>query len=310
MKRFICNIILFVLPSMSLLTIVDFFYSKAATKSNFDEIETWYDLMHGQIDADVLVMGNSRACFHINPLILDSVLGTSSYNIGMDGSWINRQIHKYNLFRKYNRKPRLIIQTIDHLSLKNGYGYMMEQFFPYFWNKAMRDEFYRIEPFSPWEKYFPMYRFYRRYDCSVLHDILYSTSHTMTKGYKGVEQQWDGSAWRKIESIRFEVNDTTMAMFDSYLAKAKAEGIKMVFVYTPQYFEINGKMDNLEEMYTTYKGFADKYDIAILDYSNMDICSDTTYFYNAMHLNKKGSEIFSDSLAHDLISLGLYEKFK
>lgn len=308
MKRFICNILLFMLPSMSFLAIIDYFYSKAAAKSNVDEIEAWYDLMHGQIDADVLVMGNSRACFHVNPLILDSILGISTYNIGMDGSWFNRQIHKYNMFRKYNRKPRLIIQTIDHMSFKYAYGYLMEQFFPYFWNKAMRDEVLVHEPLSPWEKYVPMYRYYRRYDCEKIYNLLDSTCHKLTKGYRGVEQPWDGAGFRKLSSVVFEVNDTTVKMFDNYLAKVKNDGIKMVFVYTPHYIELNEKMENLEEMHATYKRFADKYDIPILDYRGMEICSDTTFFYNVMHLNKKGAEIFSDSLGRDLKRLGLYVK--
>ena len=58
-------------------------------------------------------------------------------------------------------------------------------------------------------------------------------------------------------------------------------------------------------MHSAYKKIADKYGIPILDYMTMSLCKDTTYFYNAMHLNKKGSEIFSDSLAHDLKRLGI-----
>ena len=295
---------LFVLPSMGILAIVDYFYSQAAAKSNVDEIEAWYDLMHGQIDADVIVMGNSRACFHVNPLILDSILGTSTYNLGMDGSWFNRQINKYHLFRKYNRKPQLIVQTIDHLSLKYAFGYMMEQFFPYFGNMQMRKEILSQEPFTPWEKYVPMYRYYRRYDFEKIYNLLDSTSHTLTKGYKGVEKPWNGAEFRKLKSVRFEVNDTAMTIFDNYLANVKADSIKMVFVYTPHYIELNDKMENLEEMHATYKSFADKYNIPILDYRGMAICSDTTLFYNVMHLNKKGAEIFSDSLAQDLKRLG------
>ena len=48
----------------------------------------------------------------------------------------------------------------------------------------------------------------------------------------------------------------------------------------------------------------DKYDIPILDYTYMDICYDTTYFYNAMHLNALGADLFSEKLAHDLASQG------
>lgn len=82
MKKFLYSIISFVLPVWVILTIADYYYSQAATKSNYFHIEAWYDLMHGKIDADVVVMGSSRAWVHINPIILDSILGVNTYNLG------------------------------------------------------------------------------------------------------------------------------------------------------------------------------------------------------------------------------------
>lgn len=300
MKRFICNILLFVLPFMGFLSVIDYYYSRAAMKSNYFWIEAWYDLMHSQIDADVIVMGNSRSLFHVNPLILDSILNTTTYNLGMNGSSINRQIHKYNLFRKYNRKPKLIIQNIDHFSLEYRVGLEREQFYPYFWNKGMRDEFLDSEPLSVWEKYVPMYR-YRHYGWAPL----VNTQHKLIRGYKGEKKHWDGTKLDKVDSVKFAFSDTTLVMFDEYLAKLKAENIKIVFVYSPLYVGAMRKFTNVKEMYSTYQRIADKYDIPILNYMNMDIASDTTYFYNAMHLNKRGAEIFSDSLANGIKRLGI-----
>lgn len=299
---------LFILPAWGVLAICDYLFSEAATKSNYFHIEGWYDLMHGKIDADVVVMGSSRAWVHINPIILDSILETNTYNLGIDGSTINRQIKKYHLFREYNQKPQLIIQNIDYSSLGYGVGYAREQFFPYFWNKKMRDEFLSSEPFSAGEKYVPMLRYYHNFDRATMHGLLTSTSRNLTKGYEGKNWQWDGSGYRKVKSIKFAPNDTTMMMFDKYLADAKAEGIKVVFVYTPLYIGATEKIENIEEMHSKYQTYADKYEIPILDYTYMGICYDTAYFYNAMHLNKTGAEIFSDSLAHDLKRLGILKK--
>lgn len=120
-----------------------------------------------------------------------------------------------------------------------------------------------------------------------------------------MERKWNGTALNKVKTVHFNANSTTIAMFDQYLANAKAEGIKVVFVYAPLYIGAIQKMDNKEEMYATYQRIADKYNIPILDYMNMAICSDTTYFYNAMHLNKRGAEIYSDSLANDIKRLGI-----
>jgi hypothetical protein len=97
-------------------------------------------------------------------------------------------------------------------------------------------------------------------------------------------------------------------MFDDYLSRAKIEGIKIIFVYTPLYIGATRKIENLKEMHILYQKLADKYSIPILDYTYMGICYDTIYFYNAMHLTKTGAEIFSDSLANDIRRLGIINK--
>ena len=219
----------------------------------------------------------------------------------MSGSLFNEEIHKWNLYRRFNKKPQLVIQNIDRSELGFNVGYMKEQYFPYFWNIPMRKEFYATEPLSFQEKYLPLYR-YRGYDL-----WLQSNPRSLTKGYRPIDRRWDGSLFAKVDSIPFDCNPVVVEMFDEYLARNKAEGIKIVFVYSPIYIGVTEKMTNLEEMYEAYQRFADKYDIPILDYTYMDICYDTTCFYNAHHLNKKGAEIFSDSLANDIKKLGILD---
>lgn len=302
MKTFIKRLSLFIIPFWIVLSIIDFTYSKIAARTNNFEIETWCDLIKGTIDADVIINGNSRAVYQINPLILDSVLGINTYNIGMDGGPANRHIRKYNVFRKYNRKPRVIIQNIDCLTMLYKVGYNREQFFPYWWNTTMRKEFFSSEPLSFWEKYVPLYR-YKDYG---LTQFLSSAEFPMLiKGYQGVEKPWDGNEFEKIDTIQCVFNDTTVNMFKEYVANVRKENIVMIFVFAPIYVGVTEKTTNINEMYEFYKGIAHKYRIPILDYTYMDICNDTTFFYNATHLNKRGAEIFSDSLAKDIKELSV-----
>ena len=298
MKKFLIHFILSLIPLLALYPI-DFLYSQIAMRSNHRPIEAWYDLMHGKIDADVIAMGSSRIYRHIDPTIVDSILSVKSYNLGMKSALFNRQYHKYNLYRKYNRKPYLIIQNIDFDTLGYRVGHEKEQFMPYFWNIPMRKEIISNEPFSRWEKLLPLYR-YRGYDL-----FLTSTPRTLTKGYSSYNLSWDGVALAQIDSIPFNYNDVSAKMFDEYLSQAKAEGINVLFVYTPLFIGATKKIHNIEDVYATFQSYADKYDIPILDYTYMDICYDTTYFFNATHLNKLGAEIFSDSLANDIKRLGI-----
>ena len=305
MKSFLYKILLFLLPAWCVLTICDYFFSEMVKKSSYFHILNWYDLMHGKIDANAVIMGNSRAWVQIDPVILDSILGWNTYNLGLDASPINRQVKKYNLFSVYNKRPQLIIQNIDFSSLGYSVGYEREQFFPYFWEKPMRDELFPSEPFSIWEEYVPMYRYYHNFTLGILYCVLTNTSNSLSKGYQGQEKQWDGTGYKNVKTIKFASNDTTLMIFDKYLAARKAEGVKVIFVYSPLYIGATKKIENLQEMRNTYQQYADKYEIPVLDYTYMNICYDTAYFFNAMHLNKTGAEIFSDTLANDIKRLGI-----
>lgn len=278
------------------LFLADICYSELLKASNNREVEAWRDIADGNIRSDIIVMGNSRAFVQIDPHILDSVLCVDSYNLGMDASPINRQVHKYEIYRERCAKPKMIIQNIDVWSLLYGVGYELEQFFPFVWDRSFRKKFILKEPFTFAEKYIPFYRYHGIRPKSYFQ----SPPYMLYKGYQGQDKEWDGKMYVRQESIDFIANDTTLCMFNSYLNKAKEENIVVIFVYAPLYYGAKQKISNIDEMYETYQGIADKFGIPILDYSDMWICYDTTYFYNAMHLNRTGAEIFSDSLANDI----------
>ena len=299
MRRFLVMVSVFLAVSYVALLGLDLTYSHYAARSNNVYIESWFDLINGDIDAEVIAVGNSRMWHHVNPAILDSVLCVSSYNLGMDGSPINRQVRKYNVFRKHNKKPKLIIQNIDFVSMEYGIGVSMEQFLPYFWDKPLREDLLAFEPVSFTDKWVPLYR-YHGYD---LRSFLRFDSHKLYKGYDPVASAWDGGKLKEIDSISFESDERTEKIFDSFLTKAKEEGISVVFVYTPIYLGATQRMTNSDEMHSKYQFFADKYGIPVLDYTEMEICADTSFFFNAMHLNQEGAKLFSAALAHDIDSI-------
>ena len=115
MKRFLQSCVLFAVFLYLALMGVDAVYSHFVAQSGRNNVTQWRDLVRGRIEADVLAMGNSRALHHINPFVLDSLLGTHTYNLAIDGGPINFQIQKYRTFRRHNDKPELILQNIDYL---------------------------------------------------------------------------------------------------------------------------------------------------------------------------------------------------
>ena len=52
-----------------------------------------------------------------------------------------------------------------------------------------------------------------------------------------------------------------------------------------------------------YQELSQRYQIPLLDFSEMTFSSDTNYFMNSHHVNKKGANAFSTELAQSIDSL-------
>lgn len=308
MKKFIKNIILFLLCIIIFLIVFDRVISSLLRKS--DKVErniVWKEIFTGKLQNDMIIMGSSRAEVQYSPVILDSLLKTNSYNLGMSGRGIMSQILRYNTYRRLDGKPKLIIQNIDLMTIERDNGFCREQFFPYFYDKTFGQEVVKLENLTLADKYIPGYR-YAGYFPKILSwlGIVNRESYTLTKGYSGVDLKWNGSKLKKLTQINYEHDSLALRLFDQYLAKAHSENIRIIFVYAPLYISATEKIRNIKGMYQMYDTIAQKYNIPILDYTYDPICYDTAYFYNATHLNKKGSELFSAKLAHALDSLKIF----
>jgi hypothetical protein len=303
MKKFIITIVVFGIGLLGLAYIADYVISKNLRKSTTRMLIGWNEIYSGKLQNDAVIMGNSRAEVQYSPQILDSILGVNSYNLGIDGSPINRQIIKYDTYRRFNKKPKCIIQNIDIHTIGIRTGYAREQFFPYFFDDSLKTAISRFEKFNVMEKYIPGFR-YIGYNDWILRVVFSFAEINSIKGYEGQQKEWDGSRIPKTE-ISYGQDSVALLLFDEYLSKTKSENIKVIFVYAPYHIRAMQKVKDVNGMFLMYDSIAKKYDIPILNYTYDPISYDTTYFYNAMHLNKTGAEFFTTKLAHDIDSLGI-----
>ncbi len=308
MRRFVFTILLSAVAVLFFNAALDIAISLHLQRADDRRYEGWNDMINGDINADVLFMGSSRARVHFSPMIIDSIAGTNSYNMGVDGYPLYQQIVKYEVYDHYQqKKPSLIVITVGYFGtfgLRTGYE--REQYFPHLMIPFVREQYKRIEPFTFAELYIPLYR-YITY--KGLYGVLTETPGIydvgLYKGYKPLDRGWDGTAFNLQKSWHFSYDEFTMQKLDEFIAARKSEGIEILFCYPPIYTGLTRIVDNLDECYNTYQSLADKYDIRILDYTYSELSADTTYLYNATHLNKNGAELFSRRFAHDLDSLNI-----
>ncbi len=309
MKQFFVRISIFLLIVLVGAWAIDFVISYRLRHNENRMFAAWNQIYKDSLNYDFLVSGGSCAWAHYSTQVIDSTFGVNSFNLGIDGSSINRQILKYEKFCSIHGKPNMLIQNIDLGTLDFTHGYEREQFFSYFfYDRDLMQKFDQYENFTFAEKYLPCYR-YLGYD-EVWLEALFEDNRKhyfdyLTKGFCGREHVWDGTMLSSMDSLSFEYDTAAVRLLSDFLKTEIAAGVEVVLVFSPIYYGVQEKLMNLEEMYMLYDSIAEAYNIPILNYHTIEFKGDTTYFYNGTHLNRIGAELFTTKLAHDIDSLGL-----
>ena len=304
MRRFIIKLGITAIALLVVAWGLDIVITHNLKHSDARMFSTYNAIYSDTLQCDAVVMGSSRGQVQYDARILDSITGLDCYNLSVDGRCIDAEVVIYNAYRHHAPKPRLIIQNIDWGTLQMSNGYEREQYLPYLNMDDLYGQTYKNEGFNWTDRCIPLKRYsgYR----NVIFEGLglpakLARPRNIYKGYSATEKEWDGAAFRQIDTLGLTVNPEAVEIFDRYLAQCQAEGIQVVMVYAPFYIGATQKMGSaVDSMFALYQDFADRYGCQILNYTYDSICYDTAYFYNASHMNRQGAELFSTKLAHDL----------
>lgn len=312
MKGFLKTVLWFFVPVMLAACLADYFLSVNLAKSvrlAQGEFLVWQDIYNGKIDADITVNGSSRAWLHFDPAIMESGLNQKVYNIGIDGHSFLLQDFRYKELVKHNRAPKCIIYSVDIFTLvKRDELYNSMQFLPYMlWNKDMYETTSKYQGFSAWDSWIPLVRYAGQHEAMAKAvDIALHGEHgkpKRTKGYLGNVQNWNSDlekAQSKTEKFVVKPLREYQIAFEEFLGRCKQDGQTVVLVYSPE--EIHGQqfIGNRDAVVALYRDIAKRHGLLFLDYSNDPMCLDKKYFYNALHLNRDGSALFTQKLVDDL----------
>ncbi len=324
MNNFLLKIGLFLLPFAILSIPADYFISRNLINlkdtrfaDKLKDCAIWSDIYDSKIDVDVAVYGSSRASCHIVSQILEDSLKIRAYNIGISNHtfWMQNLRHKEYL--KYNKLPKYIIYDVDIFSftlfksLNN-----IEQFLPYMlYSEDMKPYLDLYNVFSNIDYYLPFMRYYGQYKAVLLSMLGIFPADDTWKNAKGFyymkDMNWNAAdlerAKKQTEHYEVKFDALLLNMFEDFIRECKAKGIKLIFIYDPEYIEGQKFNKNLDEAFNYYQHFSDKYGIPFLNYSNDTLCMDKKYFFNSLHLNKLGAIHYTRKLAHDLKTLNLIQ---
>lgn len=307
MRRFLIKLGITAAVLLAVMWALDLLITHNLRRSDARIFHTYNAIYSDTLRCDAVVMGSSRGQVQYDVRILDSIVDLNCYNLSVDGRCIDAEVVIYNTYRHHAPKPKLIIQNIDWGTLQMSNGYEREQYLPYLDKDNLYRQTHENEDFNWADRWLPLVR-YAGYHNVILEGLglhaKLQRPNNIYKGYIAVDAPWDGTTFGQIDTLGFECNPEAVAIFDRYLAQCRQEGIRVVMVYAPFYFEATQKMGSaVDSMFALYQSFADRYGCEILNYTYDSICHDTLNFYNATHLNRRGAELFSTKLAHDLKKL-------
>ncbi|HVF96676.1 MAG TPA: hypothetical protein VM871_05120 [Flavisolibacter sp.] len=307
MKKFLVWTALFLLPLLALAVVADWWLTHRFRQFDQGNYSVWNDLLDGKVNADVVIYGTSRADVHFNPKVIEDSLGLSAYNLGINGHNFYMEYLRHTLLLKHNKKPKLIILSVDNVMLdkrENLYG--KEQFSPYLSNADIAAATKTYEGYNRFDYLLPLVRYVPlKNPLTHIREGNYSSTENSPwyKGFHPHEGGWNNDfevavSKRKVFVQRFDSG--TLKLFDRFLQEMKQASIPVIFVYSPEYIEGQKFVTNRNEVFEKLNFFASKYNLPFLDYSADTLCLSKKYFFNSQHLNEHGVITFMGKFVKDL----------
>jgi len=265
----------------------------------------------GQINAEILISGSSRAYKGINPLVIEKKTNYKCYNIATDGVDLGVQLPKIKWYLNNNKKPKILIQDISQFG--GGISkkiYEPYKYLPYLSDDSLYSGLLKIKHDLWKNKYiFPVNLTVFNFDFYV--KLLQELSYTV-KGKENLQNGHfsDNSKWATSLDVlkRKYPNGMGVSVSDKYSKYLKElvelcirEKIKLVLVTLPNYFELQKIAQNNDVVIDFYKSLEKKSKVYYLNFSEIEESKDTQYFYNFTHLNNNGANLFSNILADSIL---------
>lgn len=307
MKRFSITVLIFIILFVSINYVVFLYYEdkafKCETISPYNRINRIYSLKN--VNADVIIVGNSRAEGSYNDTILSDILRQKCLNIGWSGYPFNYQYYvMLKTYLEQNTRPQYIIQEIgpwaflDYVNPK----YTIEMM-PY----LDRDGFHFLESICPeitkWDR-FRLFRYSGKFG-EIMNEIKYFDGKM--KKHKGQQSGYQRNYLKHKYSL--ECDSDIIALFKQYVNECSKDSIKLIFICSPIHIDEGSSYFDMKGFWNIFNGIAKSHNIPVLNYQDL-YGNDTTYFMNSMHLNKYGRDCYTKTVAHDLDSLGIIEQTK
>jgi hypothetical protein len=253
---------------------------------------------------EILFLGSSRAANHYNVPLFDSLTGTNSFNLSVSGA--NTQV-SFAILKAYlvnSVAPKQIFYETDIHNLDVNTHDIMEfnNFFPFFKNKTLLQEFNAIDPrmkhFYCNAYYSWPYTGYRNISTSVRCWFGHVTKmdQRMRKGYF-YDNIHPALVFSPTKPYNVSIERINGNYLDSIILLCKTKSIALTLVTSPMF--AGGKIDltNKDQIVAQINRIVKKNDLTYWEMSSRPYCDQRHLFVNHFHLNHVGARIFTMEFA-------------
>lgn len=300
------------------LFLVDKLLTTSLKNANQNDYAIWTKVIDGKIDADIAVVGSSRALVHYDCSLIESLTTyRDCINLGLNGSGHMLQLPLVSAYLRHNKAPSTMIISLDAASLVPNKQtikiFRPQQYVPYLSDDILYNQLSELDPVFTKLRYVPMYKFGLYKDSleqsliTLLHLHQNWTRDRDEKGYRPTDKDWDGSFDDLVEAnpegFNYPIeNDSVNAILD-IIQLAKAHNIKVILVYAPEYREFTELLNNYDQILMKFKSIAEESGVAFYDYSDDDrLVINRDNFYNSQHMTATAADSYTRIIAEEVLN--------
>lgn len=287
--KFFINLLIFFFILISLDRIVGavlkHYYFKQTSGLNY---RTTYAI--DSTKADILVFGSSRANHHYVPEVFEDSLKMSFYNTGRDGNFL---LYNYAIFKAILKRhtPKIIIMdlNIDDIYYNENSYSRLSSLLPYYENHPEIRNI--IEMRSPYEKFKLLSKMYP-FNSIILTIAVGNLEvnkfrKSDRKGYIPLYSQLKNKTLIDLKQMDIEIDTFKLILIKEIAISCKIRNIRLYFTRSPAYVKKEQlKVNILEEISKNLQcSFIDFYNDTLF-------CEKPIFFYDNLHLNSVGAEVF------------------
>lgn len=255
-----------------------------------------------KVDADVVVIGSSKASHHYEPQMLEDSLGLTAYNCGQDGCFFLYQNCIINMILdRYT--PKMILWDIqpgsfvgkDHSSEYQNIRYLSPYYSANTWAKSY------INSESPKMRYRMMSRMFA-YNSKSLNYMFPLVTHSSATKNGYIPLATEGYFYPEMSKQaeeKGEINIAYLDLLDKTMKRCREKGVELRMYISPEFSQKSALTVAAED---EIGRVAMCNDVSFTNaHSDEHFMQDATLFKDAGHLNDKGARMFTANVVRDIL---------